>query len=459
MDQTTLRTDVAVIGGGVSGLYAAQLLRKKNKQLNVLVLEAFDTVGGRVRTLSADKFGAKLDLGAHFIHGEHNNVLVDIGKQQGWNISHLGGWPDYHSIPTVSGKIILDNTDERIPMLKQIREHLLLLDEFKQGEKLKKDLSVREYLTHKKIPDWAIRFCDKSLGNDYGGDIDLIGVNAAAHEHAHWSHGPDYLSFNEPFTKIVDFLSHGLNIKTKFQALNVDYTGDLVKITGKDLTSNQIQTIIAKQVIITVSIPILKDGDLSFSPPLPLPKQRALRRLGFGNALKVFLKFSARFWPIDCYDIVCAEDNAFVPEYWFEEIFDEKTNKKFYLATAFAAGKNADQIAASGSEEEIIQYCLQHLNRLFQGRSWTKPASDKFISGMVFNWAKEEFVKGGYSYPAVNREGCNIEDIRMVARPLQGKVFFAGEATNEMLNPTVHGAMATSERVVREMYRLGSARM
>jgi len=206
---------------------------------------------------------------------------------------------------------------------------------------------------------------------------------------------------------------------------------------------------------VTVSVPILRNGDLQFVPPLPVSKQRALKRLGFGNALKVFLKFSERVWPVDCYDIVCGEDAAFIPEYWFEELQD-KNGKKYYLATAFAAGHHADYVASFGNDE-IIKRCLQHLDRLFRGKGLrTKPATERYIEGFVFNWAKEEFIQGGYSHPIVNHEGCNIEDIRTVSRPIHGRIFFAGEATNEKLNPTVNGAMSTSERVVREVSAMGS---
>jgi len=363
----------------------------------------------------------------------------------------------------VTGSIILDNSDERLPMLKKIREHLLLMDEFKKGPEggggppiRGKDITIADYLRTQKMPEWAIRLAAASIANDYGACIEMVGVNASAWEHGNWEHGQDYLCFKDaPFTKIVDFLVKGLDIKTNWQALCVDYTDrNYIKINGKNLVTGELTSVLAKQVIVTVSIPILRNGDLQFVPPLPGNKQKALQRLGFGNALKVFLKFSERVWPIDCYDIVCGEEGAFVPEYWFDEILD-KNGKKVYLATAFAAGQHADYIAGF-SNELIIQHCLQHLDRLFRGKSSmfyrTKcPATDKFLSGYVFNWAKEPFVQGGYSHPIVNHDGCNVADIRTVSRPIQGRIFFAGEATNEKLNPTVNGAMATSDRVVQEI--------
>lgn len=57
------RVDVVVVGGGVAGLAAAWALRDRN----VVVLEAADRIGGRVRT--GCKGGVPYHLGAQFLAG------------------------------------------------------------------------------------------------------------------------------------------------------------------------------------------------------------------------------------------------------------------------------------------------------------------------------------------------------------------------------------------------------
>src|SRR5579863_4033766 len=59
--------DVVVIGAGASGLVAAESLSRTS--LRVLVVEARDRVGGRVREGSPAASLTEADLGAEFIHG------------------------------------------------------------------------------------------------------------------------------------------------------------------------------------------------------------------------------------------------------------------------------------------------------------------------------------------------------------------------------------------------------
>lgn len=41
--------DVVVVGSGIAGLYAAWLLKQRNASLKVVVLEAGDYIGGRIK--------------------------------------------------------------------------------------------------------------------------------------------------------------------------------------------------------------------------------------------------------------------------------------------------------------------------------------------------------------------------------------------------------------------------
>ncbi|MEP7085897.1 MAG: FAD-dependent oxidoreductase [Gemmatimonadota bacterium] len=63
----TIRTDVMVVGAGVSGLAAARTLRERGRRVEVL--EARERIGGRIFTHRHPRAIAPIELGAEFIRG------------------------------------------------------------------------------------------------------------------------------------------------------------------------------------------------------------------------------------------------------------------------------------------------------------------------------------------------------------------------------------------------------
>ncbi len=90
-----VRKRVVVVGAGPSGLAAAQALVQVAQELDVVVLEARDRVGGRVNTVTLGEEtdaeallifkrfttgdGSRVDLGASYIHGCNGEVSPSHG--------------------------------------------------------------------------------------------------------------------------------------------------------------------------------------------------------------------------------------------------------------------------------------------------------------------------------------------------------------------------------------------
>ena len=78
------------------------------------------------------------------------------------------------------------------------------------------------------------------------------------------------------------------------------------------------------------------------------------------------------------------------------------------------------------------------------------PASDSYLDYVYYHWSKHPFIRGGYSSPTVYAHGLRDE----LARPVEERLFFAGEATSVTACATVHTAMETGLRAAREVFSL-----
>ena len=65
------------------------------------------------------------------------------------------------------------------------------------------------------------------------------------------------------------------------------------------------------------------------------------------------------------------------------------------------------------------------------------------------DWRADPFARGAYSYVGVG--GSNAP--RALGRPVEGTLFFAGEATNGEQIGTVAGALGSGRRAARELLR------
>ena len=93
--------DCIVIGSGVSGLMCAKTLTTKHHipSSNVLILEAQDYVGGRVRQVSDFVKGVNVDVGAEFLHG-NNTLLTKFARENDEKLKEIFCWVSYiHTIP------------------------------------------------------------------------------------------------------------------------------------------------------------------------------------------------------------------------------------------------------------------------------------------------------------------------------------------------------------------------
>jgi monoamine oxidase len=99
-------------------------------------------------------------------------------------------------------------------------------------------------------------------------------------------------------------------------------------------------------------------------------------------------------------------------------------------------------------EEFVVGRALDSLSRMF-GLERERLA-DLLAAWYTRDWQADPFARGAYSYIPVG----GLDAPRLLARPIEDTLFFAGEATDlEGQNGTVHGAMASGQRAAIEILR------
>jgi monoamine oxidase len=74
--------------------------------------------------------------------------------------------------------------------------------------------------------------------------------------------------------------------------------------------------------------------------------------------------------------------------------------------------------------------------------------ADLLAAWYTFDWQTDPYARGAYSYIPTS----GLDAPRMLGEPVEGTLFFAGEATDlDSQNGTVHGAMASGRRAAGEI--------
>jgi len=294
---------VAIIGAGVSGLIAAQMLVEDG--YDVTLFEARDRVGGRIWTDRS--MGVPLDMGASWIHGLKKNPITEIAKEI-----------DAKLLPTDYDNYIARNKDGQIK-------------------------------SYDDLPDW---FEDvTALEHEYAADIGTISKQATQ-EGADLG-GGDAI-FANGYDQIIDALGEGLDIRLSSKVDKIDYENSGVRITSAGNTHE------FDGAIITVPLGVLKAGDITFKPSLPKKKQAAIDDLGMGLLNKLYLKFDEVFWDEDA-DLLgmIAEDRGHFTE-WLN--IYKYTGEPVLLA--FNASSVADEFEHL-SDEEMVSEAMKMLNLIY----------------------------------------------------------------------------------------------
>jgi len=226
----------------------------------------------------------------------------------------------------------------------------------------------------------------------------------------------DHIVFNSPVTEI-------------------NYQKD--KVTVKTEAGTMYE---ADKVLVCVPVSILKQDRITFIPAQPPEKVAAIKKTKLTPGLKVFIEFKEKFYPH--FLLMQSMDSSGYYMYMDETV--GKNSDKHILCLVVLGVEIYQRVTAKGSDDESIkQFVLNELDQIFDGK-----ASANFIKSVIQNWAKEPFIEFGG--PDTHDKDF---DAKALAAPLDGKVFFAGDAMNPNSenNLYVQGACETAYIAVKAM--------
>jgi len=397
-----------VIGAGAAGLAAAARLARAGRE--VLVLEARERIGGRCDTRRMAGVAAPVELGAEFIHGRPAATLELLER---------AGVPGVDSRRTQrllwQGRLV--EVEGFAEAQKAASAHAILK---------KRDLSFAEFLARKKKLPALTRSLARMMVEGFDA-ADPARVSARDIV-AEWEHA---LSASQMRPQggygplLATLLAPEIRLRLRHRVRELRWRRGEVRIDGYR----------ARHAVITLPLGVLQGAEVRISPDPG--KARALERLASGPVIRVAMRFAKPFWDERHPGVAFFHSLAApFPTFW------TPLPMRAPLVTAWAGGPKASRLAGL-PPKELLRHALASLRSVL-GRVPRPEAS------LAHDWQADPFARGGYSYVLVGGQGARAA----LARPVEGTLFFAGEATDADEAGTVAGALRSGFRAAREILRV-----
>ncbi len=434
--------DVAVVGAGVAGLAAAGELRRRG--LRTVVLEARDRVGGRILTYHDERVPVPIELGAEFLHGdtpETDRILREAGllaldlagehwrAENGRILPHQDLWS---KIDRVLRLIDPDKPDESFADFLARRPG---------GRSRARDRKAALYFVEGFNAADARRLSAKSMA-----------ASASARRAGRVVSGYD---------RMAEWMAHRLeeDVHLETPVTGIEWSRGQVELQIQPRADADLPPrISARAAILTLPISVLKappeePGGLRLHPDVPRVRQ-ALDRLEMGTALRLVVWFQDLPWTrplpglakgtnrrsrrsLERLGYLHTADPTF--RVWWSAY-----PARVPLAVAWSGGPAAEALARQSRStiEDTALHGLAHQLGVSRRR-----IDSAVLDLWMHPWHEDPYSRGAYSYPLVG----GADAARHLARPVEGTLFFAGEATDsEGRNGTIEGALASGLRAAKQ---------
>jgi monoamine oxidase len=404
--------DVAIIGAGAAGLGAAHAL--KNSKLSFVVLEARDRVGGRAHTIQATP-EITFDLGCGWLHSADENSFVPIAERLNFEIDkNRPPWRE-------------QAYNKAFPV-EERAEFIAALDAFydraeeaaQQAEHSGRDVAASLYLEPGNRWNPMIDAISTYVNGCELDQVSILDMQAYEDTEINWR-------VRRGYGALVAAYGASCPLALNCAVTLIDHSGKRIRIETSQ------GTLTADKVIVTVPTNLIADEAIRFQPPLPA-KIDAARGLPLGLADKVMLAL---------------DDGDALPKDGSLRGATMRTAMGTYHLRPFGQpcieGFFGGRFAQSLEDAGPGAFAAESINEIvsFLGNDYRRKLKPLAES----RWSHDPFARGSYSHALPGHAG----DRAVLAAPVDGRLFFAGEATSPEFFSTAHGARDSGQRAAEEV--------
>lgn len=407
--------EVVIIGGGAAGIAAGQHLRQAG--IDCLIVEARDRLGGRAWTVT-DESGHALDLGCGWLHSADRNPWSEIAARQGHAIDKTP--PPWTRPPLPLGfspaeqrdyRAALDALYERVGVAAQQEPDVALAALLEPGSRWNGMIgAVTSFIS--------------------GGDFERV----SARDFDNYADDDVNWRVREGLGATIAAYGQGVPVALGCPVTRIDRAGKRLKIE----TTQGVIT--ADRAIVTLPTDVIAENENLFAPALP-EKMQAAADLPLGLADKLFIA-------LDGAEEFAADSRLFGRT-------DRRATATYHLRPfgrpmieVYCGGGHAHALEAQG-EAAFFDFAVAELTGLL-GADFAK----RLKPIRMHRWAADPFARGSYSFALPGKAGSRAK----LAAPVDGRLFFAGEACSTHDFSTAHGGFLTGIAAAEQIIAARRAR-
>jgi monoamine oxidase len=400
--------DIAIIGAGAAGLGAAHALQSSG--LSTIVLEARDRVGGRGYTVQAAS-DVIFDVGCGWLHSADKNSFVQIAEQLHFEVNRaLPPWRE-----RAFGEAFPQSERDDF-----IRALDAFYDRAEQAARSGRDSPANLCLEPGNRWNPMIDAISTYVNGCELDQVSILDMDAYEDTNINWRVRRGYGAL---------MAAYGARLPL---ALNCNVT--LIDHSGRRLRiETSLGTLTADKAIVTVPTNLIAQEAIRLHPALP-QKVDAAAGLPLGLADKVMLALDEPEALPQEGNLRGATMRTEMGTYHLRP-FGQPCIEGFFGGRFAKTLEDAgDGAIAAHSIDEIAGFLGNDIRRKL------KPLKES-------RWAHDPFARGSYSHALPG----HADNRAVLAAPVDGRLFFAGEATSPNFFSTAHGARDSGERAAGEV--------